>query len=153
MYIFWQFLVHIYPSPGYNTENIWVLCYWPVEQLVLHTHTLFDTILQTKDHRTTPHPHHTIPYPTLNHHKQPHSKIKTPWTLLDQRPYNATEDVQYQHETAVSQKLWAYYIAAIVKSVYYIFEFTLYQKDGKIGEQSILIKINAIIEFERGKYY
>ena len=61
-----------------------------------------------------------FPTPTINHHKQPHSNIKTPRTLLVQRPYDVTEDVQYQQETSVSQKL--YVIAAIVKIIYYIFE-------------------------------
>ena len=44
--------------------------------------------------------------------------------VVVERPYDATKDVQYQHETAVSQNLWVYYIAAIVKSAYYVIELS-----------------------------
>ena len=47
---------------------------------------------------------HTIPYPTLYHHKQPHNKVKIPQTPV-QRPHVATDEVPNQHETAVLQKL------------------------------------------------
>ena len=67
------------------------------------THTLFDTILPTKDHRTTPHPSILFPTPTQYHHKQPHNKAKTPQTPV-QRPHDATDEVQHQHETAVFEK-------------------------------------------------
>ena len=81
-----------------------------------HTHSFF-TILPIKDHRTPP-PTILFPTPTLYHHKQPH-KVKTPRTPV-QRPHVVTDEVQNQHETTVSQKLRVYYIAALLKSSYYI---------------------------------
>ena len=45
------------------------------------------------------------PTPTPYHHKQPHSRVKTPRTPVQRRPHVATDEVPHQHETAVSQKL------------------------------------------------
>ena len=74
------------------------------DQIHFNTHTLFDTILPTKDHRTTPHPTILLPTPTPYHHKHPHSIVKTLRTPV-QRPHVATDEVPYQHEIAVLQKL------------------------------------------------
>ena len=69
-----------------------------------YTHTLFDTILPTKDHRRTPHPHYTIPYP---HPIPPQAATQHSQDTTNpvQRPHVVTDEVPYQHETAVSQKL------------------------------------------------
>ena len=98
------------------------------DQIHFHTHSLIP-YSKPKIIKQLLTPNHTISSPTPNHHKQPHSNIKIPRTLLVQSPYDATEDVQYQHKTAVSQEL--YVIMTIVKII-----FTLYQKDGNISEQS-----------------
>ena len=73
-----------------------------------HTHSLTHSLTFSLTHSLTPYskskiieqlltPTILFPTRTLNHHNQPHSNIKSPRTLLVQRPYDATDQVQHQH--------------------------------------------------------